>query len=123
MIRTLIATSGLALGVTLTVPLAHADTDYPNCQTDPIGIFKAKQRSICDTPIRPDGSWSRERVFWVPRAPGAADTSCYGEYSISCTTTGSYWAELSVLDDQTHVVFPDNVLPDEPGHLPLAPPT
>jgi hypothetical protein len=122
MIRVLIGTGCLALGAALVAPLAHADPDYPNCETDPIGIFKAKQRSICDTPIRPDGSWSRERVFWVPAHQVPLTTNCYGTYSVSCTTTGGYWADLRVLDDQTYVVFPDNVLPDEPGHLPLAPP-
>jgi hypothetical protein len=41
-------------------------------------------------------------------------TNCYG--------TGGYWADLNVLEDETDVVFPSNVLPDEPDHLPLPPP-
>jgi hypothetical protein len=77
---------------------------------------------ICDTPIRTDGSWSRERAIWVPAHQVPLTTNCYGTYSVSCTTTGGYWADLSVLEDETYVVFPDNVLPDEPGHLPLPPP-
>jgi hypothetical protein len=30
-------------------------------------------------------------------------------------------ADDKILDDQTYIVFPDNVLPDEAGHLPLPP--
>jgi hypothetical protein len=99
-------------------PTATADPMPPNCVNDPIGLFKAKQRIICDTPIRPDGSWSRERVFWVPAHQVPLTTNCYGTYSVTCSTTGGYFVDDSVLDDQTYLVFPDNVLPDEPGHLP-----
>jgi hypothetical protein len=59
----------------------------------------------------------------LPRpAQDPLTTNCYGTYSVSCTTTGGYWADLNVLEDETYVVFPSNVLPDEPDHLPLPPP-
>ncbi|MDT5076543.1 MAG: hypothetical protein QOJ80_1180 [Mycobacterium sp.] len=124
MIRRLIAAGGLTLGAALAAPMAqaHADPEPPNCATNGVGFFKAKQRTICDGPIRPDGSWSRERAIWVPAHQVPLTTNCYGTYSVSCTTTGGYWADLNVLEDQTYVVFPSNVLPDEPDHLPLPPP-
>ena len=91
-------------------PPATADPMPPNCVNDPIGIFKAKQRLICDTPLRPDGSWSRERVFWIP-----AHQVPFTSYSSSCS--GGYFVDLSVESDETYVVTPDTVLGDEPGHL------
>ena len=57
------------VGAMVGAPLASADPGYgfpANCDTVPIGFFKAKLRTVCDTPIRPDGSWSRKRVFWIP---------------------------------------------------------
>jgi hypothetical protein len=119
MIRMLIATGGLALALGAALaPPASADPIPPNCENDPVGIFKAKQRMICDTPIRPDGSWSRERMFWVPAHQVPTTTTCSGDYSVTCSTYDGYWADNAILDDQNYIVFPDNVLPDEPGHLP-----
>jgi hypothetical protein len=110
-------TTGTAMFAALTVftPNAHANFGYPNCDTSGVGIFKAKQRTLCDTPIRPDGSWTRERVFWVP-AHQVPFTCDYGTYSSSCS--GGYFVDDSIISDESYVVFPDNVLPDEPGHLP-----
>ena len=86
-----------AIGAVIGAAPAVADTGHPNCQTDAIGIFKAKQRTVCDTPIRPDGSWSRERVFWIPAHQVPTTTTCSGEYSVTCSTYDGYWAEHTLL--------------------------
>jgi hypothetical protein len=105
------------IGVTAAPPAA-ADQFGPNCQTDAIGIFKAKQRTVCDTPIRPDGSWGRTRTFWIPAHHVDAQSDCYGgSYSTHCSYTDAYDVDDAVLEQEKYVVFPDNVLPDEPGHL------
>jgi hypothetical protein len=106
-------------------PAASADGgDYgfgPNCDTVPIGFFKAKLRTVCDTPIRPDGSWSRRRVFWIPAHHVSAQSDCSSStYSSHCTFTDAYDVDDTIVDGpDNYVVFPDNVLPDEPGHLPV----
>jgi hypothetical protein len=123
--RTLIATSCLAIGTaTFAAPIAHADQFGPNCDTVAIGIFKAKLRTVCDTPIRPDGSWSRKRIFWIPAHHVDAQSDCSSSaYSSHCTYTEAHDVDDTIVDGpDEYVVFPDNVLPDEPGHLPLAPP-
>jgi hypothetical protein len=114
----------LAMGAALAAPvaIAHADQFGANCQTDPIGIFKAKQRTICDTPVRPDGSWGRTRTFWIPAHHVSAQSDCTSSsYSSHCTYTDAYDVDDTVLEQEKYVVFPDNVLPDEPGHLPVPP--
>jgi hypothetical protein len=40
-------------------------------------------RTICDTELRPDGSWGRTRAFWVLAPPGA-DENPRGSYSDGC---------------------------------------
>jgi hypothetical protein len=84
---------------------ATADPMPPNCVNDPIGIFKVKQRLICDMQTRPDGSWSRERVFWLPAHQVPSTTTCSGEYSVTCSTYDGYWADDTIVDDQTYVVY------------------
>lgn len=114
-------TGGIVCGTT--APAAHADAGYPNCQTDVVhrGLLglQAQQRTICDSPVRPDGSWQRARVFWIPAHHVSAQSNCYsGSYSSHCTFTDAYDVDDTVVDQNSYVVFPDNVLPDEPGHLP-----
>jgi hypothetical protein len=38
----------------------------PGCQTDPFGPMGSQRRTLCDGPVLPDGSWSRERTIWAP---------------------------------------------------------
>jgi hypothetical protein len=121
MIRIMIASSCLTVGVSaLAAPIAHADQFGPNCDTVPIGFFKAKLRTVCDTPIRPDGSWSRKRIFWIPAHHVDAQSDCSSStYSSHCTYTEAHDVDDTIVDGpDEYVVFPDNVLPDEPGHLP-----
>lgn len=81
-------------------------------------ILTPQKRTICDGPRRADGSWERWRQLWTPAHYVPLRTSCYGTYSISCTTTGGYAVDDQIWEEQTYVVFDHNVLPDEPGWLP-----
>ncbi|GLP83645.1 hypothetical protein TUM20984_50650 [Mycobacterium antarcticum] len=125
MIRLLIATGGLALGAALVAPVASADQFGPNCQTDNVrrGILglSFQTRTICDTPIRSDGSWSRKRIYWIPAHHVSAQSNCTSStYSSHCTFTDAYDVDDTIVDGpDEYVVFPDNVLPDEPGHMPV----
>jgi hypothetical protein len=89
---------------------ATADPMPPNCVNDPIGIFKVKQRLICDMQTRPDGSWSRERVFWIPAHQVPASTQSLAR---PMTATGPTTPSSTTRPTSST----DNVLADEPGHL------
>ena len=96
----------------------QAKADPVNCQTDLWGFFASQRRTICDTPIRADGSWTRDRVVWTP-AHQVPFTCSYGDYYSSCS--GGYFVEQSIDDTDEYPVTLDTVLPDEPGHLPAIP--
>lgn len=68
--------------------------------------------------IRADGSWERFRQLWTPAHYVPLRTTCSGSYVISCSTSGGYYVDDQIWEEQTYVVFDSNVLPDEPGWLP-----
>ena len=37
-----------------------------DCQSVPWGFLGSQTRTLCDTPLAPDGSWTRRRTIWVP---------------------------------------------------------
>jgi hypothetical protein len=95
--------------------LAGPGHSGPNCQTVPWG-FGAQRRTVCDGPISSDGSWSRQRIIWVPAHQ--APYSCFVSGSSPFTNcTGGYNIDEGLISDETYSVRPDTVLPDEPGHL------
>jgi hypothetical protein len=98
---------------------AHADTPSgPDCQTVPWGFLGSQNRTICDGPLHPDGSWTRKRTIWTEAHTVPARTTCYsGTSTLNCTTYGGYFVNESLQDQQLYTVTPDTVLPDEPGHL------
>jgi hypothetical protein len=99
-------------------PLAHADVP-PNCEAKPWGFLGTKTRIICDDPIRPDGSWNRERFIGIPRHYENASSHCSSsDYSSDCTYYPAGWVDTVTTSDDTYLVRADNVLPDEPGHMP-----
>jgi hypothetical protein len=116
----------LAVGALIGTPAvpAHADQFGPNCVTDNVhGGFlnlSVRTRTICDTPLRPDGSWGRTRTFWVPAHHVSAQSDCSSStYSSHCTYTDAYDVGDTITQQDKYDVFPDNVLPDEPGHVPV----
>lgn len=94
----------------------HADAAASvGCETIHWGFLGSQRRTICDTPKRPDGSWTRVREIWVPAGYVPRSTYC-GTYS--CTSSGGYYRERGTVAYEEYVVFDHNVLPDEPGWLP-----
>lgn len=97
---------------------AQAQALPPNCEDIPWGIFGSQRRQICDTPIRPDGSWTRFRTIGVPAHIARPSSSCYGGlYYSNCTYDPGGFVPQVTIEDTSYVVFPDNVVFGEPGHL------
>jgi hypothetical protein len=109
-------TAGLAaLAVAGLAPVAPANAAYDyGCERVDWGFLFSGYRTICDGPMRPDGSWERTRREWTPA--GYMPVSCYGRYYISCS--GGYYYDESTQRLDTYIVFDHNVLPNEPGWLP-----
>ena len=95
-----------------------ANAVEPGCESVPWGFLGSQTRSICDGPMMADGSWTRFRMVWVPAHQVPLRTSCYGTYSVSCSTTGGYWADDVIISKEKYPVTPDIVVPGEPGWLP-----
>ncbi|MCC9182597.1 CDGP domain-containing protein [Mycolicibacterium mageritense] len=104
------AAAGAVLAGTGIVYAAQADAEPGiGCQTVLWGFLGSQRRTICDGPIRPDGSWTRERTVWWPERWVPVQCSRY-----SCW--GGYWQDAGG-NRETYPVTPATVLPDEPGHL------
>ncbi|KAB7756759.1 CDGP domain-containing protein [Mycolicibacterium mucogenicum] len=114
--RLLIITGVLGAAITA-APASHALP--PNCVQQPWGFLGSQVRTICDDPIRADGSWMRARVIGVPRHYEYPSSSCSGSaYYSNCTFYPGGWVEAVFSDREMYEVRPETVLPDEPGHLP-----
>lgn len=98
---------------------AHAD---PNIGCERINwglhILTPQKRTICDGPRRADGSWERWRQLWTPAHYVPARSYCSGTYWVSCNTTGGYYVDDQIWEEETYIVFDHNVLDGEPGWLP-----
>jgi hypothetical protein len=121
--KTLAVSFLMAIGTVVGAPSAAADQFGINCDTTTVHTgflgLNVQQRTICDTPFRPDGSWGRTRTFWIPAHHVSAQSDCSSSsYSSHCTYTDAYDVDDTVVQQDKYDVFPYNVLPDEPGHLP-----
>lgn len=54
------------------------------CETIRWGFLGSQRRTVCDTPRRADGSWTRAREVWVPA--GWVPGYCSGSYWVSCSS-------------------------------------
>jgi hypothetical protein len=123
--KTLAVSFLMAIGAAVGAPgVAVADQFGPNCVTEnvPGGFLNlgTRTRTICDTPLRPDGSWGRTRTFWIPAHHVSAQSDCTsGSYSSHCTYTEAHDVDDTITQQDKYDVFPYNVLPDEPGHVPV----
>lgn len=101
-----------ALTVAAGIVAAPAQADYNvGCQKSPFLYgLRMTNRTICDGPIREDGSWMRIRNFYSPQYWRSGWCSRY-----SCSS--GYWVQEFDRTDGPYPVTPDTVLPDEPGHL------
>ena len=113
-----VAGLGAAIALGSLVGAGTASALAPNCQSQPWGFLGSQTRQICDSPIRPDGSWTRERIIGRAGYYQNAHSSCsYGTYSGGCTYYPAGWVDEYHSSEDVYIVFPYNVLPDEPGHL------
>lgn len=85
------------------------------CEQIRWGFLGTQRRTICDTPRRADGSWTRERRIWTPAGYVPGSTYC-GTWS--CSSSGGYYREETTTGYEVYPVNDGNVLPDEPGWLP-----
>ncbi|KAB7752782.1 CDGP domain-containing protein [Mycolicibacterium mucogenicum] len=110
-----IIAAALAVLVLAGNAIAYATTSKADssCQVVAWGFFASQRRTLCDSLIRPDGSWQRQRIFWVPRHQ--VPITCSGTYFITCS--GGQIVDQYVISAETYTVTPDTVLPDEPAHL------
>lgn len=109
----LVATVVTAISVG-TAP-ARAEPVPPGCERVPIFGLSPKIRTLCDLPIRTDGSWERYRQF---QAPQYVHSSCGGVYySGGCPA----WAHDVIPawkgEVEIYTVTPDTIPEGEPGHL------
>ncbi|MEU0498778.1 hypothetical protein [Mycobacterium sp. NPDC006124] len=87
------------------------------CETVHWGFLGFDRRQICDGAKRPDGTWQRTRTVFTPSyvKPLTCTSSSSGT-SLLCT--GGYPVPEATQTQESYVVAPDTVLPDEPGWLP-----
>jgi len=116
-------TAGAALAAALltasatAAPTASANTDNCTSQFWMMGL-RGGQRTICDGPLNPDGSWMRTRSFDAPAFTADGYSVCYS--AAYCTFTMP--KQVAAIDQlETYRVTPETVLPDEPGYLGVAP--
>jgi hypothetical protein len=64
------------------------------CQTEPFGFLGQQRRTLCDTPIAGDGSWSRQRTIWAPANYTTRSCSSSGSSSYSSPYTNCYGGVL-----------------------------
>ncbi len=107
-----LAAVGGAAALAVSAPEARADTGV-GCKNDLWGFLASQRRTICDGPMRADGSWERVRVFWTPAHQ--VPTTCSGYYVFTCT--GGYFVSERVNSTERYSVTAATVLPDEPAHL------
>lgn len=116
------AVAVLVLVLVLTVgalwAASRANAAPANCHQQPWlygGLFgRMTTRTLCDGPIRDDGSWLRHRNFYS--ASYYKPYSCSWSYGSGSCSGGYQVAEFDTGVDE-YVVTPETVLADEPGHL------
>lgn len=106
----------LSLGVLFGIGAAWWITDAKaapgvGCETIRWGFLGSQRRTVCDTPRRADGSWTRAREVWVPAGWVPGWCSRY-----SCTS--GYYNQGGTIAYEEYPVTDGTVLPDEPGWLP-----
>ena len=112
----------IALGA---APASHAATDPGmGCETIHWGFLGSDRRQICDGPKQSDGSWQRTRTIFTPAYikpfkcshDSFLDNTVFANNNFSCS--GGYQVPQTTETQESYVVTPGTVLPDEPGWLP-----
>jgi hypothetical protein len=112
------AAGAMALAVAAGIsgaPVASAAPAPPGCveQFWMIGL-RATNRTICDGPLAPDGSWMRARSFTAPAFVADGISVCYSN-SYCTFSLPRQVAAYDVRD--TYRVTPETVLADEPPYV------
>lgn len=112
---------GVALAIAVLVGTGIAAATVPakaapgvGCETIRWGFLGSQRRTVCDTPRRADGSWTRAREVWIPA--GWVRGYCSFGYFSSCSQ--GYYRERGTVAYEEYPVTDATVLPDEPGWLP-----
>lgn len=106
-----------AAALMLSTAPAGAESPPPGCVRIPILGLDPHVRTICDTKIRPDGSWTRFRGDeWIQ----STRSSCDGVYykGGQCPP----WLENDVVPGhqspvEQYIVTAETIPPGEPGHI------
>ena len=109
---------GAGIGAATVISAGEAHADTPGCVSQfwMYGL-RGTTRTICDGPIKADGSWQRGRQFYARSYIAAGNSYCYGSgYYSSCSYTPPRQVPEFDLRD-FYAVTVDTVLPDEPGHI------
>lgn len=108
------AAVGALLSATVNAPVASAEGPVNCAQQYWLYGLRGTMRTICDGPVRPDGSWLRGRGFDAPAVyvPGYCSISQYSSYCHE-----GYWLPPVKVGPELYTVTPGTVLPDEPGHI------
>jgi hypothetical protein len=105
------------MAITL-APVAHADPPPPGCQRDVLFGLDPKIREVCDSPIQPDGSWTRLRSF---HRTYKSRSTCNGYLNVlDCPPFLQGTAIVQYPQDspvETYVVTWDTIPDGEPGHI------
>jgi hypothetical protein len=124
-----VLTAAAALLAVAAPAVGHADATISTatgCETVHWGFLGGDRRQICDGPQQPDGTWQRTRTIYTPasfqpfRCTSQYLTSSYGSDpgdAKSVTCTGGYPVPQTARAQESYVVAPTTVLPDEPGWL------
>lgn len=87
----------------------------PNCvQQYWLYGLRGTTRTLCDGPIRADGSWERRRNFYAD-ARYVPVTCSWNRWGGGCS--GGYTLPVFDTGVESYIVTPATVLNDEPGHL------
>lgn len=101
-----LAAAVMAAVMVVCSPPASADPLPPNCERVPIFGINPYIREICDTPIQPDGRWTRLRSLTYPQHSG-----------INCGWGVQCVIPQSQSPVEAYALTADTIPPGEPGHL------
>ena len=105
----------IGLGSATSSQAQTTPTPGMGCETIHWGFFGADRRQVCDGPKQADGTWQRTRTVFTPAH--VQPLSCL-TLSSGLQCSGGYLVPETTQTQESYVVAPDTVLPDEPGWLP-----
>jgi hypothetical protein len=105
------------ISASIAAPSANADDSDMGCEHIRWGFLGKDVRTICDGPLRPDGSWERGRLISTPAHILPAKTTCSGTYSVTCTFYEKRYVDRVEIEKVFYTVTDDSIPAGEPGWL------